>query len=111
MGMTLLVVYDDRCLFCISIKEKLGKKDTDKKLQWQGISSFNYKKYNLKKEDILKEIHVIKNGKVFKGYGAIKEIYRTLPSLRMLFLFMNIPGADFFGNFAYTIVAKYRSRH
>ncbi len=103
-----IVIYDDRCLFCINYKNKIDKLDKNKQLKWVGIEKFNNKKYDLKKEDLFKEMYLIYNDKVYKGYYAWKQISKRIPILYLLYVISLIPGADFIGNKIYKIVAKHR---
>ena len=103
-----VIIYDNRCLFCINYKNKVDKLDKNKKLVWIGIDSFNYKKYKLKKEDLLKEMHLIVNGKIYKGYYAWKQIAGKIPLLYPIYIISLIPGIDFIGNIIYGIIAKHR---
>ncbi len=104
-----LIVYDNRCLFCIHYKNKIERLDKKKKLKWIGIGDFNYKKYKLKKEDLLKEMHLIKGGIVCKGYYSWKQIAKSIPLLFPLYIISLIPGIDFIGDKFYKIIAKHRS--
>lgn len=103
-----IIIYDNRCLFCINYKNKVNKLDKNKKLKWVGIDDFDYRKYKLKKEDLLKEMHLIFNGKIHKGYYAWKLIARKIPILFPLYLISLIPGIDFIGNKIYKGIAKHR---
>ena len=103
-----IIIYDSKCHFCINTKKFFERLDKNKKLRWGGIDSFDYKKYSLKKEDLLKEIHLIYDAKVYKGYYAFKRISKKIPLLFVFYLFSLIPGIDFIGNKAYKIIAKHR---
>jgi predicted DCC family thiol-disulfide oxidoreductase YuxK len=103
-----IILYDNRCLFCINIKNRFDKFDRKKNLNWVGIDDFDYKKYRLKKEKLLEEIHLIQNGRVYKGYYAFKQICKKIPILFPLYITMLIPGIDFIGDKIYKFVAKHR---
>ena len=108
MSSKTLIIYDDKCLFCIDIKKKIDKIDKNKKLKWVGITKFNYKKHNLRKQDLLEEMHLIVDNKVYKGYYAFKQISKRIPLLFLLYIMMLIPGIDIIGNWVYKLVAKNR---
>ena len=73
-----------------------------------GISSFNYKKYKLKKDDLLKEMYLIEGKNVYKGYYAWKQIAKKIPLMYTLYLISLIPGVDFIGNKIYKIISRHR---
>jgi len=105
-----IVAYDNTCLFCIEAKQDIDKIDKGKKLEWVGIDKFKYKKYKLKKKDLMEEMYLIDNNKIFKGYYAWKEISKKLPLLYPMYLISLIPGVDFIGDKIYKIVAKHRDK-
>ena len=102
------IIYDNRCLFCINYKNKIERLDKSKRLKWIGIDSFNYKKYNLKKDDLLEDMHLIVNGKIYRGYYAWKQITGKISLLYPFYITSLIPGIDFIGNKIYGIIAKHR---
>ena len=104
------VIYDSKCLFCINTKNYFERLDKNKRLRWVGIDTFDYKKYSLKKEDLLKEVHLIYDAEVYKGYYAFKMISKKIPLLFVFYLFSLIPGIDFIGNKAYKIIAMHRHK-
>ncbi len=103
-----LVIYDDMCLFCQRTKRRFERFDWNKKLQWVGISKFDHKKYALKKDDLLKEIHVIDNDEVYKGFFAFKRMARCIPLLYPLYPLMLLPGSGWIGTRVYRWYAKHR---
>ncbi len=105
-----IIAYDNTCEFCTSAKLDIEKIDKKKKLKWVGISNFNYKKYKLKKNDLLKEMHLIDNAKIFKGYYAWKQIAKNIPFMYPLYFISLIPGVDFIGDKIYKLIAKHRNK-
>jgi predicted DCC family thiol-disulfide oxidoreductase YuxK len=103
-----IVVYDNKCLFCINYKNKVDKLDKAKKLKWVAIDNFDYKKYNLKKENLLEEMHIIFNDKVYKGYYAWKQIFKKIPLMYPMYLISLIPGVDLIWDKLYKLVSKHR---
>ena len=103
-----LIIYDNRCLFCINIKNKVDKLDKNKKLKWVGIDNFDYKKYKLKKDDLFEEMYLIENDRVFKGYYSWKVIAKKIPLLYIFFIISLIPGVDFIGDKIYKFISKHR---
>jgi len=103
-----IIAYDNRCLFCINAKKDIDMLDKSKKLEWVGIDKFKYKKYKLKKEDLLEEMYLIDNKQVYKGYYAWKQIAKKIPLMYPLYLISFIPGVDFIGNKIYKIISKHR---
>ncbi|MEK6868802.1 MAG: DUF393 domain-containing protein [Nanoarchaeota archaeon] len=105
-----IVAYDNTCQFCTSAKLDMEKIDRKKRLKWIGINKFDYKKYKLKKKDLLREMHLISNGKVYKGYYAWKQIAKKIPLMYPPYLISLIPGVDFIGDNVYKIIAKHRHK-
>lgn len=105
-----VLIYDNKCLFCIKTKKFIERLDKNKKLEWVGIDSFGYKKYKLKKEDLLKELHLVYDGKVYKGYYAFRQISKRIPLLYIFYLISLIPGVGFIGNKIYGIIEKHRHK-
>ena len=103
-----IIAYDNRCLFCINTKNKVDKWDKKKRLKWVGIDSFDYKKYNLKKEDLLEEMYLIADDKIYKGYYTWKFISKKIPLLFPLYIISFIPGVDFIGDKIYKFISKHR---
>jgi len=105
-----IVVYDNACEFCISAKRDMEIIDRKKELKWAGISNFKYKKYKLKKQDLLEEMHFIDNKKVYKGYYAWKQIGKKIPLMYPIYLISRLPWVDSIGNKVYKIIAKHRHK-
>ncbi len=105
-----IIAYDNTCRFCTSAKLDIEKIDRKKKLEWVGIGNFNCKKYKLKRENLLKEMHLIDNKKVYKGYYAWKQIAKKIPLTYPIYLISLIRWVDFIGNKVYKIIAKHRHK-
>jgi len=85
-----IVAYDNTCQFCTSAKLDMEKIDKKKRLKWIGISNFNYKKYKLKKQDLLEEMYLIDNKNVYRGYYAWKQIAKKITiDVPIIFDFFN----------------------
>ena len=105
-----IIVYDNRCLFCVNIKKKIDRFDKKKNLKWIGIDNFDYKKYKLKKEDLLEEMYLIINDEIFKGYYSWKQIAKKIPLLFIFYIISLIPGVDFIGDKVYKVISKHRDK-
>src|SRR3989338_5243464 len=103
-----IIAYDNTCQFCTAAKRDMEKIDRKKKLKWVGISNFNYKKYKLKKDDLLKEMYFIEDEKIFKGYYAWKQIAKNIPLMYPIYLISLIPGVDFIGDKVYRAISRHR---
>lgn len=101
-----VIIYDNTCNFCTGTKSVFSK--IDKKTKWVGINKFKNKKFKIKKKNLLKEIHLISDGKIYKGYFAFKEISRKNPFLFIFYIISLIPGIDFIGEKIYRFVSKHR---
>lgn len=101
-----VIIYDNTCNFCTGTKDILSR--IDKKTKWVGINKFKNKKLKLKKKNLLKEIHLISNGKIYKGYYAFKELSRKSSFLFIFYAISLIPGIDIIGEKIYSFVSKHR---
>ena len=101
-----VIVYDNTCNFCIAAKNTFNK--IDKKTKWVGINNFNNKKLKIDKKKLLKEMHLISDGKVYKGYYAFKEVSKNNPFLFPLYIVSLVPGIDFIGTKIYGFVSNHR---
>ena len=86
----------------------MDKLDKKKRLKWVGIDNFDYKKYKLKKEDLFKEMYLIENENVYKGFYSWKIISRKIPLLYPFYILSLIPGVDFIGDKVYKFISKHR---
>jgi len=103
-----IIAYDNKCEFCVDAKTDVDKIDKNKKFEWVGIDKFKYKKYKLKKKELLEEMYLIDNKKVYKGYYAWKQISKNIPLMYPFYIISLIPGIDFIGEKVYKIVSKHR---
>ncbi len=103
-----LVIYDNTCNFCAGAKNILSK--IDEKTEWIGIDKFSNKKLRIKKENLSREIHLICNGRIYRGYYALKEISRKNLFLFVFYAVSLIPGIDFMGNKIYGVIARHRHK-
>jgi len=103
-----VMIYDNTCNFCIGTKNTFNK--IDKKTKWIGANKFNNRKFNIKKSELLEEIHLLSDGKVYKGYYAFKEMTRKNPFLFIFYLLSLFPGIDFIGTRIYRFVSKHRHK-
>jgi len=103
-----IIAYDNKCQFCISAKKDIDMIDKGKKLEWVGIDKFKYKKYKIKKKDLLEEMYLIDNKQIYKGYYAWKQIAKKIPLMYPIHLITLIPGVDFIGDKVYRFISKYR---
>jgi len=104
-----IMIYNNRCLFCIRTKNALEKL-AGKKVQWVGIDDFNSRKYKIKKEALLKEIHLISNGKIYSGYRAFRHMAKHSIILFPLYAVSFIPIVSFIGEKVYGAIAHHRKR-
>ena len=96
---------------CIGTKDTFNKIDRKRKVKWVGINKFDNKKYGISKKNLLKEIHLISEGRIYKGYYAFKEIARKNPFLFPFYAISLIPGIDFIGTKMYKFVSKHRYKY
>lgn len=104
-----IMIYDNRCLFCIRTKNAIEKL-AGKKVQWIGIDDFDRRKYKLKKEDLLKDIHLISDGNIYRGYHAFRHMAKGSILLFPLYAISFIPTINFIGERVYSAIAHHRKR-
>ena len=75
---------------------------------YSSMREFDYKKYNLKKDDLFKEMYLVDDDKVYKGYYSWKQISKKIQLLFIFYLISFIPGVDFIGDKVYKFISKHR---
>lgn len=105
-----VLFYDGKCNFCITIIKILKGIDLSGKFTFLDLwKDSPLKKYGLIQSDLKDQIHLLdKNGEIFKGYFAIREVFRKIPLLLPLSLVTYLPFSSYFGQKIYQFVAKHR---
>ncbi|WP_080844346.1 thiol-disulfide oxidoreductase DCC family protein [Cytobacillus gottheilii] len=111
--MKMTVLYDGTCSLCKESKRVFEKLDWRGKAAWMSLQE--YEKISdgthFNKKELRKEIHLItSNGKVVKGYYAVRLIMLQCPPVFVLGLLMYLPLVPLIGNPIYKWVAKNRHK-
>ncbi|WP_239254234.1 thiol-disulfide oxidoreductase DCC family protein [Listeria ilorinensis] len=104
-----IVLYDEKCSFCQLSKRVMEKLDWQKKLLFFPLQA--YKGTILEPEQLKQTLHVVRsNGRVYRGFYAIRRILTRLPLLKVPSMLCYLPLVPRFGEAAYRFVAKRRHR-
>ena len=90
-----IVIYDSKCILCITIKNTIKKIDFFNFFNWLSIEDYKMQQDNLIKINFDKldsSFAIIsKNNKVFFEFEACKYLIRRIPVLWPLIIFFYIP--------------------
>lgn len=104
------VFFDGKCGICVKARSFIQKLDAQRFIEFNNLwESQETDKINT--EDLVREIHLItEQGKIYKGYFAIKYILLILPVFAPFRIILNLQLTDNMGSFFYRIISKNRSR-
>jgi predicted DCC family thiol-disulfide oxidoreductase YuxK len=103
------VLFDSKCSLCRSYKKILQRLDVNKLIHFTDFREVE-RKYKLKIENLAKEIHLVtQEGKVYKGYFAVKYILLRIKFLFPVKVFLKFTITDNFGVWVYRQVSRNRS--
>ena len=105
--MPIRVFYNKSCNICNS-EIKHYKKHT-KKIYWENIiDNENAQKITSKTyKELIRRIHVEKNGKIFTGASAFLEIWRNIPRYKFFYKILRIKPIFIFFFIMYEIIALF----
>ncbi|WP_099220926.1 thiol-disulfide oxidoreductase DCC family protein [Listeria costaricensis] len=104
-----IVLYDEKCSFCQLSKSIMEKLDWRKKLLFFPLQS--YKGTALEPEQLKLTLHVVRsNGRVYRGFYAVRRILTRLPLLKIPSILCYLPFVPRLGEAAYRFVARRRNR-
>lgn len=106
-----IALYDESCSLCQLSKKRIMSLDWFKRVNWVSLQEYEKKEISLhiNKKELRKELHLITvNGKVLKGFYAIRKIMLQCPLLVLPGVICYIPFVDIIGNPMYRLVAKNR---
>ncbi|MAZ47827.1 MAG: hypothetical protein CME65_04650 [Halobacteriovoraceae bacterium] len=80
----MVIFYDEDCILCKRFKQALQLIDSKKQINFRSIYDENvYLEYpQLTFEQCEQEIHMLSEGKVFKGGEVIQELLKVIPGVK-----------------------------
>jgi len=106
--MKIKVFFNNSCNIC-KLEIDHYKKNSDKELEWIDITN-NQKALSLTsktREELLRRLHVIEDGKVIGGAKAFIIIWSRIPKYKILSKIFSIKPLFLIFNFVYEIVAYF----
>ncbi len=86
------VYFNNSCKIC-KTEIDLYKKEKINKINWIDITNNLNAQIETKKNDkeLLRRLHVKKDGKIFSGAEAFLLVWKSIPKYRFLYLFFKLP--------------------
>ncbi len=105
--MSIKVFYNKSCNICKTEINHYKKHCTDKKISWINVVKNKRALVSTSKtySELLRRIHVLKNGEIISGTAAFLEIWKNIPKYRFLYLIFKFKVFFFILNFFYEIAA------
>tara|TARA_B100001063_G_scaffold232777_1_gene248280 strand:- start:33 stop:383 length:351 start_codon:yes stop_codon:yes gene_type:complete len=100
------VYFNNSCKIC-KAEIDLYKKEKINKINWIDITNNNNAKVETKKNDkeLLRRLHVEKDGKIFSGAEAFLLVWKNIPKYRFLYLIFKLPVIFQIFSLLYEVVA------
>ncbi|MBY0124180.1 thiol-disulfide oxidoreductase DCC family protein [Bacillus sp. S/N-304-OC-R1] len=106
-------LYDETCSLCKESKQIFKKIDWLRKIEWVSLQDYERKNQliSFDRTSLRRELHIItSNGKVLKGYNAVRHLLLLSPPASLFGFFLYIPGMSFLGDPLYKWIAKNRHK-
>ncbi len=106
-----IVLYDGKCGFCKDTTFVLIVLDALKRLSLMDLHSTAARRIKNapSHEALMKEMHVMRHGKITKGFFAFRSLASDLPALWLFDPFLWLPGVPWIGQKVYKRIAESRS--
>ena len=100
------VYFNNSCKIC-KAEIDLYKREKIKDINWIDISNNHEAKLETNKNDkqLLRRLHVKKNGKVFSGAKAFLLVWKKIPKYRFLYIILKLPIIFQIFSLGYEIIA------
>jgi len=106
-----VVIYDGACPFCVGWVQRLKRWDRDEILRFLPLQDPDARRLTEKSvAELETAMHVVSNGNVHVGAGAVREAIRHLRGGWVLSAVMGIPGIMWLSERLYSVVADTRLR-
>ncbi len=106
--MLIRVFYNKSCKIC-NIEISHYQKYCNKKILWENIVDNEEARRITKKtyEQLIRRIHVIKNGKIYEGVNAFMQIWKILPKYHFLYKLLKVKPIFLIFHVIYEILAYF----
>lgn len=104
--------YDGECPLCNRTKITIQHFDIAERVHFKTVQYYAEQDEVLKNiptDDLLDDIHSVKNGKVYKGLDTYIQVFNAITYLKPLSWILRIPGIYHTGKAVYQFVAKNRN--
>tara|TARA_B100000401_G_C52526996_1_gene587226 strand:+ start:356 stop:706 length:351 start_codon:yes stop_codon:yes gene_type:complete len=100
------VYFNNSCKIC-KAEIDLYKKEKIEQINWIDITNNQKARLETKKnyKELLRRLHVKKNGKIFSGAKAFLLVWKNIPKYKFLYLILKLPVIFQIFSFLYEIVA------
>ncbi len=100
------VYFNNSCKIC-KAEIDLYKKEKIEQINWIDITNNQSAQVETKKNDkeLLRRLHVEKNGKIFSGAEAFLLVWKNIPKYKILYLIFSLPVIFQIFTLLYEIVA------
>ena len=104
-----LVIYDDRCGFCLKSVRWLQHLDTRGVHRYEGSSNEAIlRQTGITADEADRELKLVANGEVYGGFDAVREVLRALPASSFWAPLLGLPPIRWIGRRVYRAVASRR---
>ena len=104
--MPVKVFFNNSCNIC-KLEIDHYKKNSDENLEWVDITN-NQQAVDLtskSKEELLRRLHVEKDGKIFSGAKAFLLVWKNIPKYKILYSIFSLPIIFQIFSFIYELIA------
>ncbi len=100
------VYFNNSCKIC-KAEIDLYKKEKIKQINWIDITNNQSARLDTNKnyKDLIRRLHVKKDGKIFSGAEAFLLVWKTIPRYKFLYLIFKLPIIFQFFSLIYEIIA------
>ncbi len=100
------VYFNNSCKIC-KAEIDLYKKEQVDEINWIDITNNKEARIETNKNDkeLLRRLHVKKNGKIFSGAEAFLIVWKNIPKYKILYLIFKLPIIFQIFSFSYEIIA------
>ena len=100
------VYFNNSCKIC-KVEIDLYKKEKIKEIDWIDISNNPKAEIETAKnnKELLRRLHIKKNGKVFSGAEAFLLLWKKIPKYKFLYNFFKLPIIFYLFSISYEVIA------
>lgn len=108
----LFFYYDGECPLCNRTKIIIQHFDIAGRIEFKTVQYYAEQEVlltNISTDDLLNDIHSIRNGKIYKGLDTYIQVFDCINYLKPISWFLRIPGIYHLGKLVYQFIAKNRN--